>query len=49
MPQNRRIPGAGRQEWVGRCVWEHLHRNRERDDGIGVFREETGKGITFEM
>jgi hypothetical protein len=28
---------------------EHPHRSRRREMGWGVYREETGKGITFEM
>jgi hypothetical protein len=48
MPQYRRIQG-----WdvgLGGWVEEHLHRSREREDGIGGFQErEPGKRITFEM
>jgi hypothetical protein len=44
MPQCRRMPEekAGVSGWVG----EHPHRNRGREDGMGV---SGGKRITFEM
>jgi hypothetical protein len=37
---------AGRWEWVGGWVEEHLHRSRRKEDGIGDFG---GKGGTGKM
>jgi hypothetical protein len=34
----------GREAGVGEWVREHPHRSREREDGMGISRGETGKG-----
>jgi hypothetical protein len=34
--------------WGSGCV-EHPRRSRRRGDGMTVFREETRRGVTFEM
>jgi hypothetical protein len=30
--------------WTGMCVWEHPHRSRGEEGGIGVLGGKTGKG-----
>jgi hypothetical protein len=41
----------GREARVGRCLEEHPHRSRGREDGIGGLQEwgKPGKEITFEI
>ena len=41
----------GREARVGRCLEEHPHRSRGREEGIGGLQEwgKPGKEITFEI
>jgi hypothetical protein len=39
----------GAEVGVSRWVGEHLHRSREREDGIGFTGKETGREYKFEM
>jgi len=40
---------AGTRLGLGEWMEEHLHRNRERDDGIQIFWRGNQKGDKFEM